>query len=745
MIKKSITLSLFAAAILGANPISIEKIIISDAAYEDEALFLEDTNLSKPENKERFSTKSISRLSTHANMNPYNVIAFSPSVHFTPTDAAGSNEPSFHDPIRIRGKSQTGPGGVYMLNGTPISSNPGGGKQMVDMENVSSIDLFKGYLPVDKNLGFSSLIGKVDMNVKEAQKKAGANLSQSFGSYGFARTFMRFDTGKIGDFSAFGSYSILSNEKYKGEGDLKRVNFMTGITYEPSSKFKAQLYAIHNQNNNHEYGYLTYDETKNLKANYEKDFATSKPTSANDVNFYDWNKQAFETTNVFADILYKPTSRDTISFNPYYKQDKGEVFFSSTNANPAQNRVINWQMDHDLFGALTAYTHSFSKELSAKVGYSIHKQLPPGPPTDRRAYSVNASGDLQFAKYASLAEVEHHTISAPFAELSGEVGDFVYAAGAQYQEFTLGSIKSYNSNATTSLDYETAIATSAADPRASVTSKTFTTWLPSLYGAYNFDNKNSLYLDYSRSYGFDVNLYPTYVSNPALRTATPLQQLWDTLELETSDNIDFGHKTTIGAITLQPSLYVSFVKNKQANIYDSSINANYPANLGDAFGYGSELASYGLLSDELEFMASLSYNRYSFSQDFQTSASGTSDIKGNQLPDAPEVMAKGALSYSLDKWTFTPSARYTSSRYGDVANTQKIDAYTVVDFDLSYKPTLFMGSKNTLFRATINNITDEHYISTITTPDNALASLTTSSTYQTGAPRMIFFSANLRY
>lgn len=744
MPKPTLLLSLFAAATLCANPISIEKIVINENP-EDESLFLEDANLSKPENKERFSAKSIKTLSTHANMNPYTVIAYSPSVHFTPVDAAGSNEPSFHDPIRIRAKSQTGPGGVYMINSMPISSNPGGGKQMLDMENVASIDLLKGYLPVDKNLGFSSLIGKVDMQVKEAQKKAAANISQSFGSYGFQRTFVRFDTGKIGDFSMFGSYSILSNDKYKGEGDLKRVNFMTGITYEPNSAFKAQLYTIHNESNNHEYGYLTYEQTKDLKHNYENDFATTKPTSANDVNYYDWNRQAFTTTNVFADIAYKPTSQDTFVFKPYYKQDKGELFFSSTNANPAQNRVINWQMDHDLFGAVSSYAHSFSKALQAKVGYALHKQLPPGPPTDRRAYSVNASGDLQFAKYASLAEVEHHTISAPFAELSGEAGNFVYSAGAQYQEFTLSSIKSYNSNASTSLDYETAIASSAPDPRASVTSKTFTTWLPSLYGAYNFDKKNSLYLDYSRSYGFDVNLYPTYVSNQALRTAAPLQQLWDALELETSDNIDFGHKTTIGAITLQPSLYVSFVKNKQANIYDSSINANYPANLGDAFGYGAELSSYGFISDDLEFMTGVSYNHYSFSENFQTSATNRSDIKGNQLPDAPEFMAKGALSYYVGSFTFTPSARFTSSRYGDVANTQKIDAYTVADLDISYKARSFMGSDNTLFRASVTNITDECYISTIMTPDNVLASTTTSSTYQTGAPRMIFFSANLRY
>ncbi|MDD2369766.1 MAG: TonB-dependent receptor plug domain-containing protein, partial [Sulfuricurvum sp.] len=190
-----ILLSLAACSILAADPLGIERIVITDTVDDGDAMIL-DSNQSGA--NQSFGTKSIATLSTQANMNPYSVIAYSPSVNFTPVDQAGSNEPSYHDPIRIRGKSQSGPGGVYMIDGMPISSNPGGGKQLVDMENVSSIDLLKGYLPADKNLGFSSLIGKVDLNLLSAKSKAGAEVSQSFGSDNFQRTFVRFDSGKIG-------------------------------------------------------------------------------------------------------------------------------------------------------------------------------------------------------------------------------------------------------------------------------------------------------------------------------------------------------------------------------------------------------------------------------------------------------------------------------------------------------------------------------------------------------------------
>lgn len=734
-------LSFVAVTALSATPLSVEKIVVNSTLQDDGGLFLNDANSST---KQSFSQKSLSTLGTQANMNPYTVIQFSPSVNFTPVDQTGSNEPSFHDPIRIRAKSQSGPGGVYMINGMPISSNPGGGKQMIDMENIASVDLHKGYLSVDKNLGFSSLIGKIDMNILAPKKKMSTNISQSMGSDNFKRTYMRFDSGKLGDVTLFGSFSSLGNDKSKGEGELHRVNGMFGLSYEPNSSFKADIYAIRNTDKHHNYASLSYAEAKDLGTYFNKDYASVHPTTANNTNYYDWNKQNFNTTVLLGDVVYKPTGDDKIVFKPYYKKDSGDYWFSKA----AKNLVMDWHMDHDLYGAVASYEHTFSQALKSKIGYWYHKQLPPGPPTNQKKYKVDASGNLQYAGYGILADADYHILQTPFFELSGDANNFHYTAGLQYQTFELGAIKSYTgTTAATSTNYDTAIATSTLDTWASVDAKTFHTFLPSLYLAYDIQDKTSIYMDYSRTYGFDVNLYPTYVSSRAtfVGAGVTLQTLWDDLNLETSDNIDLGVKTEIGGITLNPTLFVSFVNDKQANIYDTTYGVNYPANVGKAFGYGAEFAASGVISENLEFLLGLSYNKYSFTEDFKSSSTATTSIKGNQLPDAPEIMAKGAISYSLDKWTFTPSARYTSSRYGDVANTQRVDAYTLVDMDISYKPDSFFGSKNALFRLTATNLTNEKYIATIISADNALAADGTASTYQTGSPFGMYASINLKY
>lgn len=740
-------LSLAACAILVANPVNIERIVVTDTSSDNDQLIADNNQTSA---KQTFTTKSIAALSTQANMNPYTVIAFSPSVNFTPVDQAGSNEPSYHDPIRIRGKSQSGPGGVFMIDGMPISSNPGGGKEMLDMENVSSIDLHKGYLPVDKNLGFSSLIGKVDMNLLSARAKAGAEASQSFGSDDFMRTFVRFDSGKIADVAVFGSFSKLTNDKTKGEGDLKRLNGTVGLTYQPNNSFKAKVTAITNSDDHHNYYNLSYAESQNLGVNFNKDYATTKPTASNDVNYYDWNKQHFNTTALLGEIEYRPSSSDVISIKPYYKKDKGDYWYSSVSpdGNASKNRVINWEIDHDLFGGIAAEEHTFSEALKTKIGYWYHKQLPPGPPSDQEKYKV-VNGSLVFDGYAVLADNDYHVLQAPFVEASGSLDNFTYVAGLQYQTFKMGSLQSHTLNNQTGAanpDYDTAITTTNVDALASVDAKTFKTWIPSLYLGYAFNPSTSAYIDYSRTYGIDVNLFPTYVSNRAnFASKASLQQLWDKLDLELSDNIDVGMKTTMGGITLNPLLFVSFVQNKQANVFDPQYNIAYPANVGDALGYGAEFSAYGPINENLELLLALSYNQYKFTQNFASSATTTVNTDGKQLPDAPEYMAKAALSYHLGDWTFTPSARYSSSRWGDVQNTQKVDAYTVVDFDMAYHIAEFMGSHNALLRLTATNLTNEKYIATINAVDNYLVATGSPTTYQTGAPLGVYGSINLKF
>jgi iron complex outermembrane receptor protein len=693
----------------------------------DERQLVAPSDILAPLNQESYTKKSIETFGRQGNINVFKVIELSPSVNYTAVDAPGTNENGFHDSLRIRGKKQTGPGSVKSYEGVPITCNPGGGKTIFDLENIESVDVYKGYIPVDKGLGFSNLVGKIDLNILRPNHVFGAKLSQTMGSDNFYRTFLRLDSGDIGNASVFGSFSNTISDKYKGEGDLERTNGALGIVVEPGDKLRTEFFVSHNRDEHHNYYNMTYSETQNLGKNFSKDFNTNPASS----NYYDYNKQHFEDTALLANIEYLLTPDSKISFKPYYLNDTGDYSYAS-GAN-----VIKWDIDHEIFGAVLEYEKEFSKELNVKLGYWAHRQLPPGPPSDQKKYSVGANG-LTFAGYAVLADNNYHDFNSPFTELSGQLGNFVYSTGVRYLNFKVGEITSYTNgtNAATSQDYDTAIANGTFDPWASVDAKYYREWLPSAYLGYNMSKNATVYVDYTRTYGLDVNLFPAYVQQRAnfVTKGVSLQELWDKLDLEIADNFDLGVKYKIGDISLNPNAFVSVVKKKQARIYDAAYNVSYPYNAADAMAYGAELSVSGPLLKDLDFLVGLSYNKYYFTEDLQTESHSTIASDGNQVPDAPMYMAKAALSCKIADFVFTPSVKYSSSRYGDVLNNEKIDASTVVDFDISYQIQKVPGVKSVEFRLTVTNLFNEKYISAINTADDALAATNRAATYQTGAP-----------
>lgn len=718
-----------------SSPLTLEPVTVYGAADEVEE-FVKPFNMLDPSNQDSYTRKSLDIFGRQGNINVFKIIEISPSVNYTSVDALGTNENGFHDSIRIRGKKQTGPGSLKSYDSIPISGNPGGGKTIFDLENIESVDVYKGYIPVDKGLGFSNLAGKVDLNIRRPENVFDAKLSQTIGSDSLYRSFLRLDTGTIGNVSAFGSFSSTISDKYKGEGDLERTNSSFGIVAKPDDKFKTELFVSHNRDDHHNYYNMSYSESQNLDQNFSKDFNTD-PSSA---NYYDYNKQNFEDTVLLANIEKAFASDSKVSFKPYYLNDNGEYSYAS------KGNVIKWDIDHEVFGAVLNYEKSFSEKLNTKLGYWVHRQNPPGPPSAQKKYTVNTDG-LTYAGYAVLADTSAHDFHSPFTEVSGQVGKFVYSAGVRYLSFRLGEIKSYTNgtNASTSEDYDTAIANGTLDKWASVDEKYFREWLPSAYLGYNMNDKISFYADYTKTYGLDVNLFPTYVQQRGnfVSKGVRLQDLWERLDLETADNFDLGVKYKIGEICLNPNTFVSIVKNKQARTYDSVYEVTYPYNAADAMGYGAELTASGPVLNNLNFLVGLSYNKYYFTDDLRTGSDSIIAASNNQVPDAPRYMAKAALSYRISDFVLTPSVRYLSSRYGDVLNKERIDASTIVDLDIAYEIKNVFGAKSVEFRLTATNLFDEEYISVINTADDALAATNTAATYQTGAPLGIY--ANISF
>lgn len=744
-VKTAVVLSLVAASSLyGQDSYTLGEVVAKEKVGSATAF---ETEGKENINSQGYNKKAIELYGGPIGMSALKIVGMSPSVDYQPAEVFGSNETSFHDPLRIRGKSQSGPGGVYMLESLPISGNPGGGKTMFDMENISWIDLYKGYSPVDKSLGFSNLVGKVDMIVDRPKKEMGTTLSQTIGSDNALRTFLRFDTGQMGDVAAFGSVSKTSGDKWKGEGDLDRTNVMLGMTYKPNDNFKSELFFIHSEDEHDNYYGLSYAEAKDLKTYYKKDWNTAAPTTKN-ANYYDWNKQSFTDDVVTVNLEYRFANDSVLSFKPYYSKDKGEYWFTNNSSNPAASPVTKWIIDHERYGAVLAYEIPIIEEMAMKLGYWYGKQGLPGPPTSRQTYNVTASGSLAYSGWGMLAEKSSHEFKSPFIQFSGDINDFSYAFGVRYLDFKLAKLNTHSgAGAGISSDYDTALGQTPIDLWSSVNAKTFTEWLPSAYLGYKLTQNTEIYFDYGRSYGYDVNLFPAYLTGKAnfVSKNITLQQLWDKQNLEISDNFDIGLKYKMGDIVLAPNLFYTKVSGKQASVYDTQYTVGYPTNNLDAASYGAELAISGALSENIDFLASAFYNRYYYTEDLQTSAVKTASVKGNQVPDAPMQGLKGSMTYKMGSWRFTPIMRYTASRYGNVDHSQEIPSFTTVDFNVGYKLPKMQGIKDGEVQLSLVNLFDRKYISSIITPDNALAADTTQPTYLTGAPFGAYLTLALKF
>jgi len=98
------------------------------------------------------------------------------------------------------------------------------------------------------------------------------------------------------------------------------------------------------------------------------------------------------------------------------------------------------------------------------------------------------------------------------------------------------------------------------------------------------------------------------------------------------------------------------------------------------------------------------------------------------------------VSYTMGDFTFSPIVRYTSTRYGDVLHTEKVDGATVCDFDITWKRPL-AGLKNVDCSLSFINVFDEKYVSMISTSDYK----TLKTSYQPGAPFTVVATVALHY
>lgn len=653
-------------------------------------------------------------------INPYKAISLQPGVDIRFNDPLGMSITH-----KIRGKDDRNIGET--MEGLPLKGiGPGGGLMtMVDIENVESISVEKGAIKADSGFGYGSDNGMVDMHMKRPANKMEATIKQVIGSDNLSKTYIRVDSGEIADVTKFFiSGSVTEADKWKGDGkSIDRKNIEFGVSSVSKQAVQWEVYGIYNDQLQNNYKGLTYAQSKDLDTYSDLDYQTTNPATS---DYYDYNKQDFETWTLFGKLKFPLSSNTSFSIRPYFLHDEGYSY--TTNG----TKVQDWLVDHNTYGGIVELETKLS-DAKIKVGYWYQEDEPPGPPTSQK---LRNPGSLAFSSWSRLVDVEeNHKFSAPFLTYEQQFGNTFVEAGLKYLWLSSPSLTTYKTTGIGDVSYETALS-QATTVQYALPSHTFEVFLPNIGFTYFLNDSSSIKASYGRNWNtLSYSGYSTTLSDSVAK------KYWSALKPEESDNFDLGYAYQNNAFTFNSTLFYSLVKNVGGTFYDPVLNATYAQNTAEADSYGLELGTSYKALPNLTLNAAATYNHYAFTTDIQSASNAYIASKGHQHPNTPLYYGNISAEYDLMGYKIAPIVRYVGKTYVDTLGQYSVDSYYLVDLSLNKEFTLGDGhSLNLSLSAT--NLLDKKYISTFSASE---INIVPETTYTVGSPRAVFASIQYKY
>jgi iron complex outermembrane recepter protein len=717
-----------------AEDVVLEEVVVSETRISN--TFITQPDASSPATVYQVDREAMRLFDTPGGTNPYTALAELPGVRVSTVDAYGlNNMQGGQKGMRVRGEVSTH-GVAGTVEGLALNGpGPGPGYLFLfDKENITSFIFAQGAVSADRP-GLFNTYGAIDTRLLWPRPEMQADITTSAGSFNFRRAFIRGDSGLLSSgTSLFVSTSKTSADKWRGEGQApgNRDNIELGISQQLGDLNIKIAYA-NNEQAQHNYKALTYQQASNLNNYFYYDFG-SNPRNA---DYYDYNRQDFHSQAIISELEYMFSPDTTLSVKPYYAKEDGYYLYAGS----APTQVLKWLIDHDTYGA-TAEFRTTLADTRIKLGYAWTSTEPPGPPTARKQYTV-ANGNLVFQQWALLSNVvERHEFSNVYLTGEQTLGKLSVQAGIRYAGETLPAIDAYKVNSTTGASWdvstEAAIARATKDPTRSVSSRSFSNWLPQAGVSYQLDEVVQLRANLGRTIG--APSFDAFNQAPAGRIKTS-QQYWDQIKPELATNLDIGARIQFDDFFLDPLIYFSRSQNKAVSVFSPNTNTVYSQNVGNTKGQGAQLAAGWQATNTLQFVSAMSYSASTFTENVQTNNGAVLAVDGRQLPDVPKVLANLGAVWRQDGFSVAPIVQYIGPRWATSNYNERIPGYFTTDLTLGYRQKDSWGKWEAALA--ILNAFDRKYISQISTSDvNTTAN---GAIYYPGAPRTVVLTLGLNF
>jgi len=651
--------------------------------------------------------------------------------------------------VKVRGVS--GSLGSMSIEGIPIyGGNPIGPRAYIlDLENFESIAVYKGAVPADLGPGAGTRGGTLQLRPLWASDTMGATLQQSLGMFDYTKSFIRFDSGKLGQagtkFSF--SYSYAEEDKWRGEGEIGPRNNVNFTFVQPvGDKLGIKLWGNFNEIKQHKLRSLTFAQADNLDEYKEYDYTENLTgTPSTDWQYYDFNKSEWTNDDIYAFIDYRVNENFKFTLKPYFRQEKKEDWAGSSSISGSKGSKPGVQKS-----GWTSQKWGNIGELNADIKYFkglLGFQYEESESKDSYAqnYWLNADGSMQFVGWGRYTvSKDSSSRYSPYAKLSGSIGDLNWQTGIKYLE----TKESDNEGYITRFD-DMGNPYPERESKMDYGARKYTAWIPTAGLSYFINDSSEVYASYGKTFQQPyaymplINMYYALYDKFTKMDMT-LEDLFNEYKPEETHNIDIGFRYRKNFVELYPTLFLSKHKNLNTTITPGWEDpddpgqlllyqgkpASYSTFVGKAKGYGVEVGSNFIVSDDLTFFLNPTYTILTYDGDI-VSKGVTYNTDGEQVVDVPKWSLSAGVIAKYKGIEAVPSLRYIGERYGDIGHQEKISPYTVVDLKLGYTMEKFYYLKDLKFSFGIYNLFDKDYV--------------VSPSYYPGAPFTVLGSLSFNF
>jgi iron complex outermembrane recepter protein len=262
--------------------------------------------------------------------NPYQIISLLPGVTMSSTDNTGLNGGN----IRLRGFNSDKVG--MTIEGAPVNDSGSYSlfpQEYVDAQNMEQVSIAQGQPDLDSpHVG--AIGGVINLYMRDPSTEKGGYVESSIGSHNMNREFLRLETGQIGGFRAYGSYSHYFRDSWDGPGDDERNHIDAKAVYDFDADNSISVSVLYNEavNNFHrqltkaqfDRGYTTgFNESLtpayfNTTGTITQSGSTNQFNAANNGEYYQYRINPFQNLILSAPSNFKLTENVRFDTTPYF-------------------------------------------------------------------------------------------------------------------------------------------------------------------------------------------------------------------------------------------------------------------------------------------------------------------------------------------------------------------------------------------------------------------------------------------